>query len=480
MVNYEAVPLQLQLDTINQEVSNKNALSAKGAMWQKAYQELAEAGRSLSGATNTIAPEWNDGAGTKFVAVSRRTLAQLDTWAQNIDGAKPHDKIYLVANTLPTTQQIVQEQWKLAQEALAAAQANAAAAYAAQGIGSPGLSEADVNAIVLPFQQEAGRAMNLLGGYYEDAAWAVTAASGGEPMSNPQAPMNTSPMSSPSTSSPGGAPPGGAPPGGAAPGGAAPGGAAPGGAAPGGAAPGGAPPGAAGGDPSLAGGLTGGAPPSTPTLPPGLGTTPPAVPPGGPGTVPPFIPPVGGLGGAPRPGGFGGGGFGGGGGGGSRVPGVGLGGGASGAQTSIPAAGATVSAPTQPTQAGAPAIPQGPTTGGGTTAAGGAGGVPPMMPPMGGMGAGMGGGGGTGPGSGAAQRPVNGRPRGDGRTPGLPPVLSGKAGKADANGFAVRGRRSTVETDVPTTVQLIDEDLWQVGDRPATPAGERAGRRAGR
>jgi hypothetical protein len=482
VANYEAMPLQQQLDVINQEVANKNVLTAKGAMWQKASQELTEAGRSLAGATNTIAPEWDDGAGTKFVQVSRRTLTQLDTWKQNIDGAKPHDAIYLVANTLQPTQGIVQEQWRLAMEAVAAAQANAAAGYAARGVGSPALTQSEVNAVMLPFQQAAGRAMNILGGYYEEAARAVTAASGGSPLSNPQAPFNGSTTSSPSTraASPGGASPDGAAPGGAAPGGAAPGGAAPGGAAPGGAAPGGAAPGGAAGgapaggagaDPSLAGGLSGGAPTPTPNLPPGLGTTPPPVP-GGTGTVPPFIPPIGGLGGAPRGGGLGGGFGGGGGGGGVRIPGVGLGGGVSGGQTSIPAAGATVSVPTQPTQAGAPAVPQGPPVGGGTAGAGGSG-VPPMMPPMGGMGAGMGGGGSAGPGSGAAQRPVNGRPRGDGRTPGLPPVLSGKAGKADANAFAARARRSTVETDVPTTVQLIDEDLWQVDRSAGAVTGRR-------
>lgn len=475
MANYEAMPLVKQLNIIREEVANKSMLSAKGSMWQMASQELTEAGSSLSSATGNIAPEWDDGAGTKFVAVSRQTLSQIDTWQQNIDGAKPHDKIYLVANTLEPTRGIVEEQWVLAMKAVATAQANAALAPG----GGRALTQAEIDAVMLPFQQTAGRAMNVLGGLYVEAANAVTAASGGDPMSNPQAPFNGSPMSSsPSTSSasPGGAPPGGAAPGGTPPGGAALGGAAPGGAAPGGAPPGGAAPGAAGADPSLSGGLAGGAPTPTPT-PPGLGTTPPPGL-GGTGTVPPFIPPVGGLGSGARGGGLGGGFGGGGGGGGGRVPGVGLGGSTAGAQ--IPAAGGTVSPPTQPTQAGAPVVPQGPPTGGGTAGAGGAGGVPPMMPPMGGMGAGMGGGGGSGSGSGAAQRPINGRPRNDGRTPGLPPVLSGKAGKADANTFAVRNRRSTIETDVPSTVQLIDEDLWQVGDRPATAVGDRTGRRAGR
>jgi hypothetical protein len=46
-------------------------------------------------------------------------------------------------------------------------------------------------------------------------------------------------------------------------------------------------------------------------------------------------------------------------------------------------------------------------------------------------------------------------------------MLSGKAGQADMNAFAGRGRKQVAESDVPTTVQLIDEDLWQVEQKPA-------------
>jgi hypothetical protein len=88
-----------------------------------------------------------------------------------------------------------------------------------------------------------------------------------------------------------------------------------------------------------------------------------------------------------------------------------------------------------------------------------------MVPPMAGAGAGMAGRGG-GPGSGAATRPGPARRR-DGRTPGLPAVLSGKAGKANPDAFTVRRRQAAAESDIPTTVQLIDEDLWQVEQAPA-------------
>jgi hypothetical protein len=91
----------------------------------------------------------------------------------------------------------------------------------------------------------------------------------------------------------------------------------------------------------------------------------------------------------------------------------------------------------------------------------------PMMPPMG-MGGGAGMGSGGAPGSGAATRASNNKNRRkDVVTPGLPVMLSGKAGQADLNAFAGRGRKQVEESDVPTTVQLIDEDLWQVEQKPA-------------
>jgi hypothetical protein len=96
--------------------------------------------------------------------------------------------------------------------------------------------------------------------------------------------------------------------------------------------------------------------------------------------------------------------------------------------------------------------------------------MPPMMPPMGGVGAGSGGGPGQAPG--AARQSPTGRRRGpDNPTPGLPALLSGKAGKANPQAIPARSRPSrSREADLPTTVELIDEDLWQVkehADRPA-------------
>ena len=92
-----------------------------------------------------------------------------------------------------------------------------------------------------------------------------------------------------------------------------------------------------------------------------------------------------------------------------------------------------------------------------------------MMPPMGMGGGGAGAGG--GPGSGTASRPGNNKNRRkEVVTPGLPVMLSGKAGMADMNAFAGRGRKQVAESDVPTTVQLIDEDLWQVEQKPADEA----------
>jgi hypothetical protein len=84
---------------------------------------------------------------------------------------------------------------------------------------------------------------------------------------------------------------------------------------------------------------------------------------------------------------------------------------------------------------------------------------------MGGMGAGGGAGGGA-PGSGAAQRAATGRGkrRDDGKTPGMPTMLGGRA-------TTHRDQDRTEPTrvsDVPTTTTVIDEDLWEVADRHQT------------
>jgi hypothetical protein len=178
---------------------------------------------------------------------------------------------------------------------------------------------------------------------------------------------------------------------------------------------------------------------------------------------------------------------------GARVPGVSLGGGAGipglgsaggiggggigggglgtvgGGTGQIPAAATPYQAPASPGPGGvaptAPTTAGAATTAGGSGSGGGMGGMP--MSPMGMGGTGAGGG---APGSGAASRPSgnNRNRRKEVVTPGLPVMLSGKAGMADMNAFAGRGRRQVQESDVPTTVQLIDEDLWQVEQKPVT------------
>ncbi|MGH3762641.1 MAG: hypothetical protein ACRDTB_33490, partial [Actinophytocola sp.] len=114
---------------------------------------------------------------------------------------------------------------------------------------------------------------------------------------------------------------------------------------------------------------------------------------------------------------------------------------------------------------GPPAVP-----GGASSTSGVGGGAPPFIPPVGaGLGGtGAGGGRGGGPGSGAVRRP-GGRGRPAGPPPGLPAALSGKAGRKDPHGFTPRVRQPAVESDVPSTVQLIDEDLWQVAEKTPDP-----------
>jgi hypothetical protein len=192
-------------------------------------------------------------------------------------------------------------------------------------------------------------------------------------------------------------------------------------------------------DPSLSGGL-GNAPTVPPNLSPSLSSPPPNI--GG------GLPPMGGGGGIGGGGigALGAGGFGGGAGGG-----VGGGAGGTAGKATMPVG---LRNPGVAPPGIAPAVAGLPTPGG--AGAAGAGAIPPMMPPMGGMGAGGAGGGIPGPGN--AQRAVTGKGkrRNDGRTPGMPAALGGRAAT-----YREPDRQEPQVQDIPTGT-VIDEDLWQV------------------
>jgi hypothetical protein len=245
-------------------------------------------------------------------------------------------------------------------------------------------------------------------------------------------------------------------------------------------------------EPALSG--LGGA--GAPTLPPGLAT-----PPGGLGlpgtggipstgtpTLPPFVPPVlppgipgtgSGLPIGSRGGGVPGSGLGAGrvpglGPGGGSVPGLGLGGGTGTGTGALPQTAVPVNAIAEAGPAGPAPVAPARLTGTPAAISPAAGGIPPMMPPM--MGAGAPGAGGGGkPGSGATRRPPAGRGRATASTPGLPALLSGKAGRTEATPVPVRSHRERTDRTVepPIAVQVVDEDLWRVDDTT-----DRANRRA--
>ncbi|MEV8440684.1 hypothetical protein AB0425_25155 [Actinosynnema sp. NPDC051121] len=446
-MDYTKRPLTEQIQKITIDYCNDASLNAKAAMWEQAAKELPAVRDAFAAETNKVrAARWDDdAAGREFVARSERSQKVLADWADRVANSGAPAKIREVAALIKPTYEAVKKEVDAY---------NMMAATAMAAILSP-------EELERPFRERAGTAMNILAVRYDEAEAELAKIKGGPVFKGVNDPLD-------SGRAPGG-PRSGGPSSGPtgqnasesaaqdAAGGAA-------GGAEGGAA-GGAEGGAAGGagDPSLSGGA-GGAPtiptPSLPTVPSAL----PHLPAGPPPIIPPALP-GGGLGAPIRGTGVGGG----------RVPGVSLGG-TGGGKLSIPPVSTgttpfgtpTNAAPTRLAPTGAPTSPQlAATTGTG------AGGMPPMMPPMAGAGMHPGGSGGV-PGSGAAPRQGNSRTRRkDGGTPGLPSMLSGKAGKADQVSFAVRDRRAP-KPDVPATAQLVDEDLWRVDqwvDDEQRPAG---------
>lgn len=470
-----------QLAIMDQEVKNVDPLTARGNRWLAAGQGIAQANSSFAAASAGMKPAWRDDNGKFFAERSDVTKGILGKWAESTGPtANPGQEMIDIAGIIPMIHQTVQantEQWKALQLFMS---------Y----VGDPtGKLQEDMDNL----QRANGIAMNDLDNRYNGLHLKIkanidplepyqgltegepppaqepgpgpspTSASPGGPGGSPGgapggAPPGGAPGGEPPGGAPGGAPPGGAPggaPPGGAPGGAPPGGA-PGGAPPGG-APGGEPPGGMPGgmpnvpDPSLSGGL-GGAP-NLPNIPP---PTTPNLP-----NLPNSSLPTPNLSGGLPPGGLGGIGGGGGGGGIPKIGGGGVGGigGPNGTQ-------AQTAGLRNPGVLPAGLAPSAPGLGGAGGAAPGTGmgaGGMPMMPPMGGMGAGAGGGGGQ-PGSGAAQRPMatKGRRRDDGRTPGMPSMLGGRAaGRAEPPAQ----QQASQASDVPSQQQVIDEDLWQVEDR---------------
>src|SRR6476469_5376100 len=522
MPNYTAMPLAQQISMLEQEDKNQNLREAKSQMWKHAVVDLDDAEAELVRETDKLETAWTDPGGDTFVAKARDTQSVIRTWTQNISSANPATMLDQINALVPQALSLAQTNQTRFQQYMAT-QGGVAInlGYSADQLEAPYREPSGrlMDQIAALYEQAGGAVTkagsgpkyrgidgdpesggpspSVRGGGGGGApAGAVSASPGGGPppgeVTDPLASPTTGTdgqdaltRPDPSLTSPLGDDGGGAD------------------------LPAGADAAAGGGpDPTLSGGL-GTAPTPSVTSPVGAG--------GGAGTgagglgtgggaspIPSLNGGLGGIGARPG-GGIGGGGGGtgvgalptpitsipgrGGGGGpfaGARVPGLSLGGGggipglgseghggggigaAGGGTGQIPAAATPYQAPastgpggvapTAPTAAGAA------TTAGGSGSGGGMGGMP--MSPMGMGGTGAGGG---APGSGAVSRPGrnNHNRRKEVVTPGLPVMLSGKAGMADMNAFVGRGRRRAQESDVPTPVQLIDEDLWQVEQKPA-------------
>jgi hypothetical protein len=444
VLDYTKIDLDTQLAHITSELPSVDLLTQKATMWAQAGSELSTASQSFASANRTLAPDWTDELGQRWLEDAEASQQTLTTWEQNVNGNNPSADLQAVAAAIPPTHETVLKFKQIADSLKALA--------------SNPVMGAAVQQIILALQQAAGALMNKLAGDYASAGDKVAAAGaggawvglqGGSPGSANRSADDSE--DGRSTSSGAGSDSGSL---------AGFGGLGDLGGQGGAAGHVSTPDHGTGSDvdsevDSLSPELSGGgglAPPSAPPLspPPAMSPVPPPV---GAATGMPVAPMMGALGGV-----------GGRSGGGVRMPSV-----AVPRPTHIPVAAAPVNPLTAPAPAAAPAVPQ-PLVSPPAAVAGtvGAGAVPPLMPMMGG--AGLGAGGSTaGVGSGLARRPVRRPEDEDTPTPGLPAMLSGKAGVADPFAFAVQ--RSSAAPDAPSTVEFIDEDVWQAGRRAPARAG---------
>ena len=442
MLDYTKIDLDTQLEHITSELPSAQLLAQKADMWAQAASSLSNASQDFRSSTRTLAPDWQDDLGQRWLEQAEASQRTLTTWDQNVNGNNPSQDLAAVAAAIPPTHETVLK-FKQIADALKPLASNPAMG-------------AIIQQIILQLQQAAGALMNKLAKDYATAGDKVAAAgSGGKwegiqggsvggsaragdfsssgPSSVSSAEVSVDPGEYGEASGEASASAGGS--------------------------------GESGVDgsgdesevdsmsPELSGG-GGLAPPTVaPVAPPA------AAPPVVPATAAPAGVPVMPMAGAPmaRGGGRSGGG-------GVRMPVVAA---PRTGPAHIPVAAAPVSPLAAPSPAAAPAVPQ-PLSAPPAAVTGPVGAaVPPLMPMMGAA-AGLGGGGSTaGIGAGLARRPVRRPEDEDTTTPGLPPMLSGKAGVADP--FALATRQRTVP-DAPATVEFIDEELWQ--QEPARTGAE--------
>ncbi|MBB4906420.1 hypothetical protein [Actinophytocola algeriensis] len=427
MLDYTKIDLDTQLAHIASELPSVNLLAQKAAMWTTAGSALSTASQNFATQNRTLAPDWTDHLGERWLGTAEASQRTLDTWDENVNGSNPSTDLQAVAAQIPPTHETVLKFKQIAD--------------ALKALASNPLVGAAVQQIILQLQQAAGALMNKLAKDYATAGDKVaTAGSGGQweglqggstasvtySTEDGEVTRSASVGEGSVSVSSGGV----------------------------GDLPGQDGSAAGGSDldtgeesdvDTLAPELSGGgglAPPSAPPVSPPPSVAPPT-PVAGAQAGMPFAPMAGGFG---RGGGVSGGGV--------RMPSV-----AAPRPTHIPVAAAPVNPLTAPSPAAAPTAPQPlvppPAT---VTGTAGMGGVPPMMPMMGG--AGMGVGGSTaGVGAGLGRRPVRVHDDEDTPTPGLPAVLTGKTAVADP--FTLATRRVSVAPDAPATVEFIDEDQWQ-------------------
>jgi hypothetical protein len=481
---------QLLAQAEAQEQHQSHLQSSAAKVWPDMADGLAKTTVNLTDNAKLMGQAWQDDAGDLYSQRVREAAAKVDGWHQSMVAADVPGALgaldAAVGNTITEVRKLKKDFDELEARLLALQASFSAGVAPTQAAGMQQAMQQIIQQMVQLVEQ-AQAALEQLSQRFLQAAEVVRSAANGEPAQNTQGPATTSAAPSAAPTATGAGPSGAGPA--AAPGGAGPaaagGGPAAAGASPGGGPAGGGAPavpaptglGAAGaeaGGPSLSG-L--GVPP--PTLPSGTGLPTPTVPsptPFTPGTaVPPFVPPVSNFAGsgkpfsaggpisAPSP----------------RIPGgptgaglgtVGVGGVAgtvAGAGSGrIPRAANPGSATTTPTSGQAPSTPT-PPGGGGSTPAGTRGTPPPMMPPL------AGGRGGAGNG-----KPKPGNADGDGtkhkarpprNIPGVPARLRGRAGKLDTTpAFLSPARHAQQESEENEArrTQLLDEELWQVGDAP--------------
>ncbi|WP_188316323.1 WXG100 family type VII secretion target [Solihabitans fulvus] len=158
-IPYNLLPIEMHVAMISAELPNASVLADAARMWTEVRGWVEAAHTELNSRASTLSQGWNDDAGRALDEKVQRSLAELKTWGERIDGSN-------VVQTLTTMSTAIPEAHA---EVTALHESYQAAMAVPFGLGVPA---------AIAIQQLSGTRMTALGAQFDGSMLSVCAAAG--------------------------------------------------------------------------------------------------------------------------------------------------------------------------------------------------------------------------------------------------------------------------------------------------------------